>query len=63
MTRPIVDLCERSVLRTGAWIYQRWWEQEGIELYGEREIAAAASDGEEEKCGEEAKQEETTGRI
>ena len=52
-TRPILDLCERSVWRPGAWVSRRWWEREGIDLGGERERVSAASDGEEEKCGEE----------
>ena len=25
-TRPILDLCERSVQRPGAWVSWRWWE-------------------------------------
>ena len=50
-TRPILDLCERSVWGAVAWVSQRWWEQEGIDLQGEREIATAASGHEEEKCG------------
>ena len=36
--------------------------QEGIESKGGRERLEAAAGGEEEKCGEEAAQEETTGR-
>ena len=24
--QPILDLCERSVQRLGAWFYRRWWE-------------------------------------
>ena len=34
--RPILDLCEQSVRRLGAWVSWRWWEQEGIDLGGER---------------------------
>ena len=60
--RLILDLYERYVRRPGAWVSLKWWEQDGIDLEGERERAAAASDGEEEKYGEEAVQEETTGR-
>ena len=61
-TRPILDLCERSVRRLGAWVYQRWWNQEGLYLEEERERAEAESDRKEEKCGEGAAHEETTGR-
>ena len=61
-TRPILDLCERSVQRKGAWVSWRWWEQEGIDLERAREKAAAALDGGEEKCGEGAAQKETAGR-
>ena len=57
------DLCERSVWRPGAWVSQRWWEQEGVDLGGgARERAEATMDGEEEKRGEEADREETMGR-
>ena len=52
----------KSVQRPGAWVSQRWWDQERVDLGGEREISVAALDGEEEKRGEEAVQEETTGR-
>ena len=61
-TRPILDLCERFVWRPGAWVSQRWWEQEGIDLEGEKERAVVESDGEEEKYGEGAAQEETPGQ-
>ena len=36
MTRPIMDLCEISVWRPGAWVSWRWWEQEGVDLEVER---------------------------
>ena len=36
-----------------------WWEQEGLYIEGAKEIAAADSDGEEEKCGEGMEKEET----
>ena len=62
VTRPILDLCERSVWRTGLWVSWRWWEQEGLDLEGEKERAATESDGEEEQFKEEGmEQEETTG--
>ena len=49
--QPILDLCEQSVWRTGAWIYRKCWEQEVIDLGGERERTAAETDREEEKHG------------
>ena len=36
MTRPILDLYEQSVHRTGAWVSRRWWDQKGIDLEGDR---------------------------
>ena len=60
--RQILDLCEQSVRRPGAWVSWPWWEQEGLDLEGAKEKAAAKSDGEEEKCGEGAAQEETMGQ-
>ena len=36
--RPILDLCERSIRKTGACVSWMWWDQEGIDLEGaERE--------------------------
>ena len=40
-TRPILDLCERSARRPGLWLYWRWWEQDGLDLEGAKEITAA----------------------
>ena len=60
--RPIMDLCEQSVRRTGAWVSRRWWEQDGINLIGARDWEAEAADGEEERIREEAAREETKGR-
>ena len=62
MTRTILDLCERSVWSTGAWFYWVWWEQEGLDLEGKRELMAAETGLEEEECGEDQAREETTGR-
>ena len=59
-TRPILDLCEQSVWRLGAWVSWRWWYQEGIDLEGGSDRAVAALDGQKDKCGEEASQEDTT---
>ena len=50
-TQPILDLFERYVRRPGAWVYRRWWDQEGLDLEGETERAVGAPGGEEEKCG------------
>ena len=61
-TRMILDLYERSVWRPGDWVSWRWCKQEGIDLEWEREREEVALDGEEEKCGERAAQEETTFR-
>ena len=41
----ILDFCERFVWRPGTWVSWRWWEQEGIDVEGVREIATAALDG------------------
>ena len=62
-TRPILDLCERSVWRPGAWVSRRWWEQERLELEGDKVRAAAELEGEELQYKEDIMaQEETTGR-
>ena len=61
-TRPILEIYEKPVRRPGAWVYRQWWDQEGLDLEGVKERVMAESDGEEEKCGEEAVQEETPGR-
>ena len=44
--RHIMYLCKRLVQRPTAWVYQRWWEKEGIDLPGERKGATAADYGE-----------------
>ena len=31
-TRPILYLCEQATQRPGMQVYQRWWEQTGIDL-------------------------------
>ena len=61
-TQPIVELCERSARRLGAWVSRRWWEQEGMDLERAKDRAAADSDGEEAQRKEGAAQEETPGR-
>ena len=42
-TQTILDLCEQSVRRPGAWVSWRWWEQEGIDISGAREWVAEAA--------------------
>ena len=49
--------------RPGDWFSWRWWEQEGLDLSGEREQAVAEADGEDDGSVEEAVREETMGRI
>ena len=54
-TRPIMNLCDRSVRRPGARVSLRWWEQAGLDLEGGKKRTAATlseSDG-EETVGEE----------
>ena len=51
-TRPILDLCERYDQRPGARVYQRWWEQAGIDLEGAKKRAAAAESDRKETIGE-----------
>ena len=46
-TLSVLDLCEKSVQRMGAWVSWTWWDQEGIDLYRERERAAVALGREE----------------
>ena len=54
-TRPILDLCERSVWRPGARVSRRWWEQAGLYFKRAKEMAAAAAtdSDREESIGEE----------
>ena len=57
-TRPIMDLCERSVLRLCVWVSWRWWYQEGLDIEGTKEIAVSDSDGEEAQCKDRVAQED-----
>ena len=41
-TRPILDLCEETVLRSGAWVARRWWYQDVLDLEGERAAVGAS---------------------
>ena len=42
-TRPIMDLCERSIWKTEVRVFQRWWDQAGINLEGAKKRAAEAA--------------------
>ena len=33
-TRPIIDLCEKTLRRPGAWVARIWWHQEVLDLAG-----------------------------
>ena len=44
VTQPILDLCEKSNRRPGAWVPRRWWKQTGIDWNGSRERAEAAAE-------------------
>ena len=51
-TRPILDLCERAIRRLVVRLYRQWWEQDGIDLEGEKKRVAETttiSDLEEEE--------------
>ena len=52
-TQPILNLCERSDWRPGAWVSWLWWEQDGLDLEGAKEISEAESDREEAQSKEE----------
>ena len=60
-TLPILEHCERSVKRLGAWLSRRWWDQEEIHLEGAKEIPAAELEIEYEKCRAGAAQEDIPG--
>ena len=62
-TRPILDLCEWSDRKPGAWLYRQLWGKDGLELEGAKERAAADLDRKEAQSEEEGlAQEEKTGR-
>ena len=61
-TRPILNLCERSVQRMGAWVSGQWREKEGLDLEGAKERAETGLEGEEAQCKEGAAQEEIPGQ-
>ena len=60
--RPIMDLCERSIWRLGAWVSRWWWEQEGLDLEEANDRAEEELDGENTQYEEGAAQEKTPGR-
>ena len=39
-TQPILDLCERSTWRPGAWVSRRWWKHDGLYLEGAKKRPA-----------------------
>ena len=43
LTRPIMNLCERSTWRPGVRVSRRWWEQVGIDFDGAKKRAAEAA--------------------
>ena len=60
--RSILNLCKRSDWRPGAWVSWQWWDQDGLDLEGEKERSVAESDREADQREEEGLvQEETTG--
>ena len=61
-TQPILELCEKSVQRPGAWVSRRWREKKGLDLEREKERAVTESDREEAQYKEGEAQEETPGR-
>ena len=46
-TMPILELCEEAEQRLGAQFSNRWWDQEGLNLAGSREVADMAGETEE----------------
>ena len=40
-TRPIMDLCKKTVRRTGEWVARRYWDWGVLYLAGKRAAAAA----------------------
>ena len=43
-TRPILDLCQETVWRSGAWVSRIWWEKEVLYLAGTRAAVAEEAD-------------------
>ena len=61
-TRPILDLYERSARKPGERVSWKLWEQDGLDLEGEkkRAVATTESDREETISKEEGMPPETT---
>ena len=60
VTRPILDICERSAQRPRAGMSQRWWEQDGLDFEAEKKRVAEELDGEDAIGKEERISLETT---
>ena len=52
-TRPILDLCEKTVRRPGAWVARIWRDQEVLDLAGARSVVVTEVDGDGGSEGEE----------
>ena len=50
VTRPIMDLCLAAERRMGSRVYNRWWEQDGLDVEG---IRTAAREVERTEGGED----------
>ena len=59
-TQPILDLCESSAQRPGAWVSRQWWKHDGLYLEGAKKRAEAESKIEEAISKEEGMPLETT---
>ena len=46
VTQTILNLFEEVVRCLGVWVSKRWWEQEGLDVEGERVKAEAVDEGE-----------------
>ena len=52
-TRPILDLCKKTVRRPGAWVARIWRDQEVLDLAGARSVVVTEVDGDGGSEGEE----------
>ena len=59
-TQTILDLCERYSRKPEAWVYCRWWEQDGLDLEEAKKRAAEEYAREETIIKEEGMTLETT---
>ena len=46
MTWKILDICEEEVRHIGTWVYEWWWDQEGLVLAKAWEAAVTAGETE-----------------